>query len=82
MVRDISSNEVSSSVGESGVPYSAEFQSRIIKHVTDKYHMSMDEARRFVSRAKSNGAYNDADYYEMARRQQDVSKSRKVKKYR
>lgn len=70
MVRDISSNEVNSSVGESGVPYSSEFQSRIIKHVIDKYHMSTEEARKFVVRAKSQGAYNDVDYFNMAKRQQ------------
>jgi hypothetical protein len=80
MVRDFSSNEVSSSVGESGVPYSEEFQSRIISHVKEKYNMSTDEARRFMARARGQGAYNDADYYALARRQsQDVSKSRTVK---
>jgi len=72
MVQDISSNPVVSSIGESGVPYSEEFQSRIIRHVMDKYHMSMDEARRFVSRAKGQGAYNDSDYYDMAKKQKQT----------
>jgi hypothetical protein len=82
MVRDISGNEVTSSIGESGVPYSAEFQSRIISHVKEKYNMSTEEARRFMARARSQGAYNDADYYNLARRQTDVSKSRTIKRRR
>jgi hypothetical protein len=81
MVRDISSNEVSSSIGESGVPYSSEFQSRIISHIKEKYNMSTEEARRFVARARGQGAYNDADYYRMAERR-DVSKSRTIKRRR
>jgi hypothetical protein len=80
MVKDFSSNEVTSSIGESGVPYSEEFQSRIMNHVKEKYHMSTDEARRFVARAKSQGAYNDADYYNLAQRQTtDVGRNRKIK---
>jgi len=68
MVRDISSSEVTSSIGESGVPYSQEFQSRIIRHVMDKYNFSREEARQFVTRARSQGAYTDADYLQLARR--------------
>lgn len=81
MVRDFSSNEVTSSIGESGVPYSNEFQSRIIDHVKEKYNMSTAEARRFVERARGRGAYNDADYYRMAERR-DVSRSRTIKRRR
>jgi hypothetical protein len=68
MVTDISSNEVSSSIGESGVPYSQEFNSRIIKHVMDKYNISENEARRFVARARSTGASNEGDYMRYANR--------------
>ena len=68
MVRDISSQEVTSSIGESGVPYSAEFQSRIIKHIKDKYNVSMDEDRQLASRARGSGAYEEGDYDEYARR--------------
>jgi hypothetical protein len=69
MVRDISSNEVNSIVGGSGVVYSQEFQDRIMRNIKQKYNMSTEEARNFVARAKRQGAYNDVDYYAIARRQ-------------
>jgi hypothetical protein len=69
MVRDISSSEVTSSIGESNVPYSAEFQSRIMRNIKQKYNLSENEARKFIARARSSGAYNEGDYYNLIRRQ-------------
>jgi len=63
--------EVWSSMGESGTRHSQSFTSDIIKNVMNKYHMSYNEARDFVSRARSKGVRQQGDYYNEARREQN-----------
>jgi hypothetical protein len=66
--------EIWSSMGESGTRHSQSFTSDIIRNVMNKYHLSYNEARDFISRARSQGARNEGDYYNLARRQSNKKK--------